>query len=171
MNMFISPPPFTLSIKQGRKQYIKFLIFFYILMYLLTFFPQSLGWKACPQSIPTVSYVSRCPANAEEWKSAAARKDCRALGMKQNCSDDGSFAYHCVLNEDGTKLMEVCAPVWDMSGSYSISILIFQWFIWIMKMKMKFVLNYFGYTVWNLLERNSLVCHIHIKFHRWLHAW
>ncbi|XP_078321370.1 uncharacterized protein LOC111110939 isoform X2 [Crassostrea virginica] len=76
----------------------------------------SLGWKACPQSIPTVSYVSRCPANAEEWKSAAAKKDCKAVGMNQSCSDDGSFAYHCVLNEDGTKLMEVCAPVWYMSG-------------------------------------------------------
>ena len=70
----------------------------------------------CPQSIPTVSYVSRCPTNAEEWKSAAARKDCRALGMNQNCSDDGSFVYHCVLSEDGTKLMEVCAKIWYMSG-------------------------------------------------------
>ena len=92
-------------------------------MYLLTFFPQSLGWKACPQSIPTVSYVSRCPANAEEWKSAAAKKDCKAVGMNQSCSDDGSFAYHCVLNEEGTKLMEVCAPVWYMSGSCSTTIL------------------------------------------------
>ena len=111
---------------------------------------QSLRWQGCPQSIPTVSYVSRCPADAEEWKTAAAKKDCRALGMNQSCSDDDSFVYHCVLSGDGTKLMEVCAPVWYMSGNYSITILIFQWFIWIMKMKMKFVLNYFGYTLWNL---------------------
>ena len=31
-------------------------------------------------------------------------------------------------------------------------------------MKMKLVLNYSGNKVWNLLERNSLVCHIHINF-------
>ena len=68
--------------------------------------------------------MSRCPANAEEWKSAAARKDCRAVGMNQSCSDDGSFVYHCVLNEDATKLIEVCAPVWYMSGSNSTTILI-----------------------------------------------
>nr|XP_022303309.1 uncharacterized protein LOC111110939 [Crassostrea virginica] len=76
----------------------------------------SLRWQGCPQSIPTVSYVSRCPADAEEWKTAAAKKDCRALGMNQSCSDDDSFVYHCVLSGDGTKLMEVCAPVWYMSG-------------------------------------------------------
>ena len=107
---------------------------------------QSLGWKACPQSIPTVSYVSRCPADAEEWKSAAAKKDCRALGMNQSCSDDGSFAYHCVLNEEGTKLMEVCAPVWYMSGSYSTATLIIIMtvlVVYLNYMKIKFVLNWF----------------------------
>ena len=63
-----------------------------------------------------MSIVSRCPANAEDWKSSAARKDCRAVGMNRSGSDDGSFAYHCVLNEDGTILMEIRAPIWYMSG-------------------------------------------------------
>ena len=121
MNMFISPRSFNKSSKETIYQ-ISF-IFLYSHV-LVNIFPQSLGYKACPQSIPTVSYVSRCPANAEEWKSAAAKKDCKAVGMNQSCSDDGSFAYHCVLNEGGTKLMEVCAPVWYMSGSYSTTILI-----------------------------------------------
>ncbi|XP_078312440.1 uncharacterized protein LOC111132199 isoform X4 [Crassostrea virginica] len=74
------------------------------------------GWTPCPISIPTVSFVSRCPSNALEWTTAAGKKNCKALEQHQNCSSDGSFEYHCVLNLDGTKLMEVCAPIWYMSG-------------------------------------------------------
>ena len=76
MNIFISPRSFNNSSKETIYQ-ISF-IFLYSHV-LVNIFPQSLGYKTCPQSIPTVSYVSRCPANAEEWKSAAAKKDCKAV--------------------------------------------------------------------------------------------
>lgn len=70
----------------------------------------------CPESIPTVSNVSRCPANAMEWKSAAERKKCDFLGKIQNCTQAENFVYHCVLNKDTTELVELCAPVWFMAG-------------------------------------------------------
>nr|XP_022344381.1 uncharacterized protein LOC111137276 [Crassostrea virginica] len=75
-----------------------------------------LGYMPCPQSVPTVSYVSRCPFNAEEWRSAAAKKDCETLAMHQNCTEKKNFVYHCVLNQEATELVEVCAPIWYMSG-------------------------------------------------------
>nr|XP_022291577.1 uncharacterized protein LOC111102923 [Crassostrea virginica]XP_022291578.1 uncharacterized protein LOC111102923 [Crassostrea virginica]XP_022291579.1 uncharacterized protein LOC111102923 [Crassostrea virginica]XP_022291580.1 uncharacterized protein LOC111102923 [Crassostrea virginica] len=71
---------------------------------------------SCPQSIPTVSVVPRCPSNEIEWISAAGKKNCSALEKYQNCSKDRSFVYHCVLNKNATELMEVCAPIWYMSG-------------------------------------------------------
>ncbi|XP_078311957.1 uncharacterized protein LOC111137276 isoform X2 [Crassostrea virginica] len=75
-----------------------------------------LGYMPCPQSVPTVSYVSRCPCNAVEWRSAAAKKDCETLAMHQNCTENKNFVYHCVLNQEATELVEVCAPIWYMSG-------------------------------------------------------
>ncbi|XP_078323690.1 uncharacterized protein LOC111102924 isoform X3 [Crassostrea virginica] len=71
---------------------------------------------SCPQSIPTVSVVPRCPSNEKEWISAAKRKNCSALENCQTCSKDRSFVYHCVLNKNATELVEVCAPIWYMSG-------------------------------------------------------
>lgn len=72
----------------------------------------------CPESIPTVSIVSRCPANGMEWKSAAERKKCDFLGKIQNCTQAENFVYHCVLNKETTELVELCAPVWFMAGKY-----------------------------------------------------
>eukprot|EP00105_Crassostrea_gigas_P013165 XP_011429395.1 PREDICTED: uncharacterized protein LOC105329733 isoform X2 [Crassostrea gigas] len=70
----------------------------------------------CPESIHTVSIVSRCPSNAMEWKSAAERKKCDFLGKIQNCTQAENFVYHCVLNKETTELLELCAPVWFMAG-------------------------------------------------------
>lgn len=70
----------------------------------------------CPESIPTVSIVSRCPSNAMEWKSASERKKCDFLGKIQNCTQAENFVYHCVLNKDTTELLELCAPLWFMAG-------------------------------------------------------
>ncbi|XP_034334941.2 uncharacterized protein [Magallana gigas] len=70
----------------------------------------------CPESIPTVSIVPRCPSNAMEWKLAAEKKKCDVLGKIQNCTEDDKFMYHCVLNRDATMLLEVCAPMHYMSG-------------------------------------------------------
>nr|XP_034334911.1 uncharacterized protein LOC117692058 isoform X1 [Crassostrea gigas]XP_034334912.1 uncharacterized protein LOC117692058 isoform X1 [Crassostrea gigas]XP_034334913.1 uncharacterized protein LOC117692058 isoform X1 [Crassostrea gigas]XP_034334914.1 uncharacterized protein LOC117692058 isoform X1 [Crassostrea gigas] len=76
----------------------------------------SLASSMCPESIPTVSIVSRCPSNAMEWKSAAERKKCDFLGKIQNCTQAENFVYHCVLNKETTELLELCAPVWFMAG-------------------------------------------------------
>lgn len=74
----------------------------------------------CPESIPTVSIVPRCPSDAMEWKLAAERKKCDVLGKIQNCTEEDKFMYHCVLNRDATMLLEVCAPMHYMSGTCSI---------------------------------------------------
>uniref|UniRef100_K1R199 Uncharacterized protein n=1 Tax=Magallana gigas TaxID=29159 RepID=K1R199_MAGGI len=75
----------------------------------------SLASSMCPESIHTVSIVSRCPSNAMEWKSAAERKKCDFLGKIQNCTQAENFVYHCVLNKETTELLELCAPVWFMA--------------------------------------------------------
>ncbi|XP_062574678.1 uncharacterized protein LOC134236518 [Saccostrea cucullata] len=75
----------------------------------------SLG-LSCPVTVPTVSYVSRCPSNESEWESAAQQKQCNKLATLQSCTDPEKFVYHCVLNKDGTKYLEVCAQFWFMSG-------------------------------------------------------
>ena len=62
--------------------------------------------------------MPRCPSNEKEWISAAERKNCSALENCQTCSKDRSFVYHCVLNKNATELVEVCAPIWYMSGKY-----------------------------------------------------
>lgn len=80
---------------------------------------QLLAFKMCPESIPTVSIVNRCPANATDWVSAAKRKSCQDLGQLQSCTTTDDFVYHCVLNTDATMLLEVCAPTHLMSGKYN----------------------------------------------------
>lgn len=72
----------------------------------------------CPESIPTVSVVSRCPANVKEWALAAERKSCGQLRKIQNCSKAENFVYHCVLNKDATQLLEVCAPRFFLMGKF-----------------------------------------------------
>ncbi|XP_062570639.1 uncharacterized protein LOC134232660 isoform X2 [Saccostrea cucullata] len=61
--------------------------------------------NACEESLETISYTSKCPSDFEEYQVAALRKNCSKY--KNECR---SFEYHCVLNDDTTKIMEVCAP-------------------------------------------------------------
>lgn len=70
----------------------------------------------CAESIPTISTVSRCPSNATEWDIAAKRKSCNVLAKIQNCTHVNNFVYHCVLNEEATMLVEVCAPIYYLAG-------------------------------------------------------
>lgn len=72
----------------------------------------------CPESVPTVSVVPRCPSNAKEWVSAAKQKSCNELGRIQTCTNPAKFVYHCVLNKQATQLLEVCAPTWFLTGKY-----------------------------------------------------
>nr|XP_034335713.1 uncharacterized protein LOC105326182 [Crassostrea gigas]XP_034335714.1 uncharacterized protein LOC105326182 [Crassostrea gigas] len=77
-------------------------------------FETSLSMK-CAESIPTISTVSRCPSNATEWDIAAKRKSCNVLAKIQNCTHANNFVYHCVLNEEATMLVEVCAPIYYLA--------------------------------------------------------
>ncbi|XP_056016808.1 uncharacterized protein LOC130053507 [Ostrea edulis] len=47
---------------------------------------------------------------------AANIKGCEALARKQNCTDPSLFKYHCVINDQGNALVEVCAPVFYIHG-------------------------------------------------------
>ncbi|XP_062613653.1 uncharacterized protein LOC134275384 [Saccostrea cucullata] len=91
---------------------------FYIFCILYCICPTT--WSStglsCPESLPTVSTVIKCPSNETEWKSAAKKKSCHNLSKVQNCTSAENFAYHCVLNKEATMLLEVCAPVWFISG-------------------------------------------------------
>uniref|UniRef100_A0A8W8JFU6 Uncharacterized protein n=1 Tax=Magallana gigas TaxID=29159 RepID=A0A8W8JFU6_MAGGI len=78
-------------------------------------FGTSLSMK-CAESIPTISTVSRCPSNVTEWDIAAKRKSCNVLAKIQNCTHANNFVYHCVLNEEATMLVEVCAPIYYLAG-------------------------------------------------------
>ncbi|XP_062576057.1 uncharacterized protein LOC134237932 [Saccostrea cucullata] len=86
-----------------------------IFLSISTILLSSLG-LSCPVTVPTVSYVSRCPSNETEWESAAQQKQCNKLATLQSCTETEKFVYHCVLNKDGTKYLEVCAQSWFMSG-------------------------------------------------------
>lgn len=45
-------------------------------------------------------------------------KNCEAIAKKQNCTESNKFLYHCVINEYGDALVEVCAPVYIMNGKF-----------------------------------------------------
>lgn len=62
----------------------------------------------CEESLDTSTVVPRCPRNEQEWKSREQNVSCQTF--KQICVSPEKFLYHCVLNAEGTKLLEVCAP-------------------------------------------------------------
>nr|XP_022291646.1 uncharacterized protein LOC111102979 [Crassostrea virginica]XP_022291647.1 uncharacterized protein LOC111102979 [Crassostrea virginica]XP_022291648.1 uncharacterized protein LOC111102979 [Crassostrea virginica] len=64
--------------------------------------------RSCPASLSTVVDVERCPRNELEWKTRAKLYNCRSIN--QSCVDPEYFEYHCVLNTNGTRLLELCAP-------------------------------------------------------------
>lgn len=68
----------------------------------------------CTESLSTAKSVERCPRNDLEWKARAASVNCSSV--EQSCVASDMFLYHCVLNAEGTKLIEVCAPVKSIHG-------------------------------------------------------
>lgn len=62
----------------------------------------------CYSSLQSIQYVQRCPRNSLEWDVRAYLLNCSSIN--QTCVTSDMFLYHCVLNADGTKLLEVCAP-------------------------------------------------------------
>lgn len=58
----------------------------------------------CPEPSETVKFVDSCPESAEKLEEAAIRFNCQ----KYKCPT--SFVYHCVMNSNRTKTIELCAP-------------------------------------------------------------
>lgn len=62
---------------------------------------------SCPISRDTVKIVDICPVSEEEWRQAAARKNCTAFANQ--CSEPDELVYHCVIDPYVNQLIEVCA--------------------------------------------------------------
>nr|XP_022289123.1 uncharacterized protein LOC111101105 isoform X3 [Crassostrea virginica] len=62
---------------------------------------------SCAISNQTVQPVEDCPRTAEEWRKAAARKNCSAYA--HHCDRPDQFVYHCVINPYINETLEVCA--------------------------------------------------------------
>lgn len=63
--------------------------------------------ESCPISRATVKIVDICPVSEEEWRQAAARKNCTAFANQ--CSEPDKLVYHCVIDPYVNQLIEVCA--------------------------------------------------------------
>lgn len=70
----------------------------------------------CLTSTETVKRIDKCPQNILEWNERANQKNCSSI--KQDCTSKANFLYHCVLNGDGTYVIEVCAPFKYIHGKY-----------------------------------------------------
>lgn len=68
----------------------------------------------CSKSRDTVLRVSECPKNEMEWKARARLINCSSV--PQACVEPKDFQYHCVLNENATEMIEVCASTKTIHG-------------------------------------------------------
>lgn len=62
---------------------------------------------SCPGSRKTMEIVDDCPVSEEDWRKAAARKNCSAYASQ--CDKPDKFVYHCVINTFVNQTLEVCA--------------------------------------------------------------
>ncbi|XP_062586986.1 uncharacterized protein LOC134248588 isoform X1 [Saccostrea cucullata] len=73
--------------------------------------------KQCIESFPTIKEVKQCPMTEEAWQNAAKKKRCDALANLQTCvPEPGRFVYHCLVNQWENGTVEVCAPIWILTG-------------------------------------------------------
>nr|XP_022344362.1 uncharacterized protein LOC111137262 isoform X2 [Crassostrea virginica] len=70
--------------------------------------------KACYASLDTVVPVNRCPRNNLEWDARAAILNCSSIN--ETCVKPVQLKYHCVLNENCTALVELCASPQPILG-------------------------------------------------------
>lgn len=57
--------------------------------------------------------VARCPRNKLEWDARAAVFNCSSFN--KSCVET-EILYHCALNENISRLIEVCAPYRNIHG-------------------------------------------------------
>ncbi|XP_056014032.1 serine-rich adhesin for platelets-like isoform X3 [Ostrea edulis] len=72
--------------------------------------------SSCRASTATISYVSSCPKNKEEWEKASRLKNCESIAVIQNCTAPVNFKYHCLMNHWRNTTLEVCAPIFYIQG-------------------------------------------------------
>lgn len=64
---------------------------------------------SCLLSFELMRKVNQCPRNKDEWNVRADMFNCSSIN--QTCVQTDMFQYHCVLNSNGTELLETCAPI------------------------------------------------------------
>ncbi|XP_056014860.1 uncharacterized protein LOC125646367 [Ostrea edulis] len=67
----------------------------------------------CRESVKTMTEVKTCPTDKQAWDERARLKKC--WDVPHNCSDT-QLSYHCVLDEVGHSLVEVCALWTEIIG-------------------------------------------------------
>ncbi|XP_061195825.1 uncharacterized protein LOC133204064 [Saccostrea echinata] len=88
------------------------MIFFFL--YLRKVFLKASNPRSCSVSSATVHFVTSCPSTFEEYKRRSEAKGCQYIS--QDCISPDKFKYHCVLNSYGNATLEVCAPVFFITG-------------------------------------------------------
>ncbi|XP_056014849.1 uncharacterized protein LOC125673478 isoform X2 [Ostrea edulis] len=68
---------------------------------------------SCEESVKTVGRVSTCATDKQAWDERVRLKAC--WDVPHNCSDT-QLSYHCLLNEFGHGLVEVCAISTEIIG-------------------------------------------------------
>lgn len=74
------------------------------------------GDRECSWSRTTVQKVDSCPVNKSTYEQRRKDKNCQALAELQHCTTPSKFLYHCLINEYGDALIEVCAPIFIING-------------------------------------------------------
>lgn len=74
------------------------------------------GIRNCPWSQQTVETTDSCPKDKSEMEERSKRKNCDGLAQIQNCTEPQNFKYHCVINELGNSIVEVCAEAYYIHG-------------------------------------------------------
>lgn len=80
----------------------------------------------CPDPSSTMKYVDKCPDSKDSWDEAEERKGCQEISPRA-CN----MKYHCVINLDDFRTVELCAspkPIinGNYHGSLVISLLVFS---------------------------------------------
>nr|XP_022290137.1 uncharacterized protein LOC111101815 isoform X3 [Crassostrea virginica] len=91
-----------------------FINIFFILKLLSQMTVIHMFTRPCNISLQTVQAVPGCPDSLTSYQVAVKRKNCTAfLPIAAGCE---SLFYHCVLSDDNTHLVEVCAPTLNIIG-------------------------------------------------------
>ena len=86
-----------------------------MLFQILILSPEIEATRPCDASEYTLRNVTHCPTNKTQWEIRSSLFQCSLVN--QTCVDPPSdFQYHCVLNENRTGLIEVCAPFKQIPG-------------------------------------------------------